>query len=84
YASHNPQEPWRPISVFRTQESHILQVRPKLPQAIGNVEYIAYDGDNHLPGNSAWGGRVTLTLTKLFTPNIKGDMGFVYQGPFER
>ncbi|HHX9803745.1 TPA: transporter [Salmonella enterica subsp. enterica] len=42
------------------------------------------DGDNHLPGNSAWGGRVTLTLTKLFTPNIKGDMGFVYQGPFER
>lgn len=42
YASHNPQEPWRPISVFRTQESHILQVRPKLPQAIGNVEYIAY------------------------------------------
>lgn len=42
------------------------------------------DGDNHLPGNSASGGRVTLTLTKLFTPNIKGDMGFVYQGPFER
>ncbi len=27
---------------FRTVESHILQVRPKLPQAIGNVEYIAY------------------------------------------
>lgn len=42
YASHNPQEPWRPISVFRTQESHILQGRPTLPQAIGNVEYIAY------------------------------------------
>ncbi len=27
---------------FRAGESHILQVRPKLPQAIGNVEYIAY------------------------------------------
>ncbi|WP_254557478.1 C69 family dipeptidase, partial [Salmonella enterica] len=35
-------EPWRPISVFRTQESRILQVSPKLPQAIGNVEYFAY------------------------------------------
>ncbi len=27
---------------FRVPESHILQVRPKLPQAIGNGEYIAY------------------------------------------
>lgn len=37
-----------------------------------------------MPGNSAWGGRVSLSLTKSFTPNIKGDMDFVYQGPFER
>lgn len=42
YANNNPQEPYRPISVFRTQESHILQVRPNLPKAIGEVEYVAY------------------------------------------
>lgn len=42
YTHDRPQEPWRPISVFRTQESHILQVRPGLPQAIGEVEYVAY------------------------------------------
>lgn len=42
------------------------------------------DGDNHLHGNSARGGRVSLSLTKSFTPNFKGDMDFVYQGPFER
>lgn len=32
----------RPISVFRTYESHILQVRPNLPMAIGNVIYMAW------------------------------------------
>lgn len=42
YANNNPKEPWRPISVFRTQESHILQVRPNLPKAIGEVQYVAY------------------------------------------
>ncbi|OKB66838.1 peptidase C69 [Serratia marcescens] len=42
YANNNPKEPYRPVSVFRTQESHILQVRPGLPQAIGEVEYVAY------------------------------------------
>ncbi|HFZ8992974.1 TPA: C69 family dipeptidase [Citrobacter freundii] len=42
YTNNNPQEPWRPISVFRSQESHILQVRPNMPQAIGEVEYVAY------------------------------------------
>ena len=34
-------ESFRPISVFRTYESHLMQVRPWLPQAIGNVTYLA-------------------------------------------
>ena len=34
-------EPYRPISVFRTYESHVVQVRPNLPQDIGNVIYLA-------------------------------------------
>ncbi|MBJ3817039.1 C69 family dipeptidase [Shimwellia pseudoproteus] len=42
YANVNPQEAWRPVSVFRTQESHILQVRPNLPAAIGEVEYVSF------------------------------------------
>ncbi len=42
------------------------------------------DGDNHLPGNGAWGARASVSLTTFFTPNIKGDMDFIFQGPFER
>ncbi len=41
-------------------------------------------GKNHLPGNGAWGGRTALSLTKMLTPNIKSDMDFAMQGPFER
>lgn len=48
-ASHDPYtnglkgnaEPYRPISVFRTYESHVMQVRPWLPKAIGEVTYLA-------------------------------------------
>ena len=48
-ASHDPytnglkgdKEPYRPISVFRTYESHVMQVRPWLPKAIGQVTYLA-------------------------------------------
>ncbi len=40
--------------------------------------------DNNPPGNDAWGGRAALSFTKMFTPNIKGDMDLVTQGPFER
>lgn len=36
----NDQEPWRPISVFRTYEAHVMQVRPELPQEIGEVTYV--------------------------------------------
>lgn len=34
-------EPYRPISVFRTYESHVMQVRPNLPKEIGEVTYLA-------------------------------------------
>ena len=32
-------ETFRPISIFRTYQSHIMQVRPWLPRAIGEVTY---------------------------------------------
>lgn len=34
-------EEYRPISVFRTYESHVMQVRPWLPREIGSVIYVA-------------------------------------------
>ena len=34
--------PIRPISVFRTYESHVMQVRPWLPKEIGEVNYMAF------------------------------------------
>lgn len=34
-------EPYRPVSVFRTYESHVMQVRPWPPRAIGEVTYLA-------------------------------------------
>ena len=37
----NGNEPWRPISVFRTYESHVMHVRPWLPKEIGEVAYVA-------------------------------------------
>lgn len=36
----NGKEPWRPVSVFRTYEAHVMQVRPGLPKEIGEVSYI--------------------------------------------
>lgn len=41
YTNTNPQEPYRPISVFRTTQTHILQVRPWLPKEIGEVVYLS-------------------------------------------
>ncbi len=35
-------EPWRPISVFRTYEAHVIEVRPELPLAIGETLYVAF------------------------------------------
>ena len=41
YLHNNGKEPWRPVSIFRTTQTHLLQVRPWLPQAIGHVTYVA-------------------------------------------
>ena len=41
YLNSNPKEPYRPVTIFRTTQTHLLQVRPELPQAIGCVNYVA-------------------------------------------
>jgi len=41
YLHSNPKEPYRPISIFRTINTHILQVRPGLPKEIGRLDYMA-------------------------------------------
>lgn len=41
YLNSNPKEAYRPVSIFRTTQTHLLQVRPELPQAIGCVNYVA-------------------------------------------
>lgn len=41
YLNKNPKEPYRPISIFRITQIHILQVRPKLPREIGRINYVA-------------------------------------------
>lgn len=35
-------EPWRPISVFRTYEAHVMEVRPELPKEIGEIVHVAW------------------------------------------
>ncbi|WP_232238225.1 C69 family dipeptidase [Edwardsiella hoshinae] len=37
-----PDYTWRPISLFRTQQSHILQSRNGVPPALADVEYVSY------------------------------------------
>lgn len=41
YLNSNPKEPYRPVSIFRTTQTHLLQVRPEMPQAIGCINYVA-------------------------------------------
>ena len=41
YLHNNPREPYRPVSIFRTINTHILQVRPGLPREIGCLDYMA-------------------------------------------
>lgn len=40
YTTGNIKATARPISVYRTQQSHVLQVRDNLPKPIANVEYL--------------------------------------------
>lgn len=41
YLHNNGKEPWRPVSIFRTTQTHLLQVRPWLPKEIGCITYVA-------------------------------------------
>nr|WP_315552830.1 C69 family dipeptidase [Segatella oris] len=41
YLHNNGKEPYRPVSIFRTTQTHIIQVRPNLPQSIGHITYVA-------------------------------------------
>lgn len=41
YARRNPSEPWRPISVFRAMDSHIIAIHANKPAAVAGVEYVA-------------------------------------------
>ena len=42
YFHQNPKEPYRPVAIFRATHTHILQVRPELPKAIGEINYVAF------------------------------------------
>lgn len=41
YLHNNGKEPYRPVSIFRTTQTHIIQVRPDLPPEIGHITYVA-------------------------------------------
>ena len=41
YLHSNPKEPYRPVSIFRTTQTHLLQIRPWLPKEIGRINYVA-------------------------------------------
>ncbi len=41
YLHENGKEPYRPVSIFRTTQTHIIQVRKNLPHAIGHITYVA-------------------------------------------
>ena len=42
YTTQNPKEVFRPISVFRTQQSHVMQTRAELPAPIASIVYFNY------------------------------------------
>lgn len=41
YLHSNGKEPYRPVSIFRTCQTHLMQVRPWLPKEIGELTYVA-------------------------------------------
>lgn len=41
YLHANGKEPFRPVSIFRTTQTHLMQVRPWLPKEIGEITYVA-------------------------------------------
>ena len=42
YLHSNPHEKYRPVSIFRTTQTHILNVRPGMPKEIGCVNYFCF------------------------------------------
>ncbi|MGG4607219.1 C69 family dipeptidase [Providencia sp. Me31A] len=54
----------RPISIFRTEESHILQTRKNLPDTLSNVEYISYG----MPSISMYIPIYTMNITDSNVP----------------
>lgn len=42
YLHSNPHEPYRPVSIFRTTQTHLLNVRPNIPTTIGCVDYFCF------------------------------------------
>ena len=42
YENGSPSVLYRPISIYRTTQTHVLTVRPWLPSAIGRVMYLAF------------------------------------------
>lgn len=41
YLHSNGKEPYRPVAIYRTTQTHLLQVRPWLPKEIGCLNYVA-------------------------------------------
>ena len=42
YLHSNGKEPYRPVSIYRTTQTHIIQVRSWLPKEIGCITYVAF------------------------------------------
>lgn len=42
YLHSNGKEPYRPVSIYRTTQTHILQIRSELPKEIGCLGYVAF------------------------------------------
>lgn len=41
YLHCNGKEPYRPVAIYRTTQTHLLQIRPELPKEIGRINYVA-------------------------------------------
>lgn len=46
YLHQNPSEPWRPISVFRAVNSHVIALHANRPSQVAGVEYVAMGMSN--------------------------------------
>ncbi|SKC32603.1 Dipeptidase [Photobacterium piscicola] len=79
YANVNPKETYRPISVFRTYQSHILQINPALPQAIGEVAYIGWGMTDLTPYIAFYQGAKIPAIYKTGVGTIADNMSAYWQ-----